>query len=599
MKQQQPLTISYLRFSTPEQLKGDSHRRQTDLAAEYCQRHGLTLTDRLSDLGVSAFRGMNLKSGLADFLDHVRRGDIPKGSTLLVEELDRLSRQNPEDAIGLFLDIVRSGVKIVTLNTGDCFEKGKIDMGKLMIATVKFCTANDESVKKSFRLGAAWEQKRRRIKDRPLTKILPYWLRLENGKIVVNEAKAAIVRRIFKMAIAGSGLNAITKTLNAETQGIGKAKFFHRSYISKILHAKAVFGEFQPHKLTHDGLKRRTPVGDPISDYFPVVVSETDFYAAQKAMSSRKNASGPQTDFVNLLAGLLYCDDGSSLQIQNKGFGRRYVSSAALLGLQGHSSYVGFPVQALETAVLQTLARPGLFGKNNAADELQTEIAAAEAKLKEIAGKITAVQNLLLTGQGQAESVVELLGKLDAQKQVQKRRLADLKATHATSTQPDVGDEYFEFIARQQQGELTKDERLKFRAILQRLVERIDCRLTRQYRDYWADAAITMKSGEMVNLTIAATRQEDKTYRVTVYDETNLGPAKIVKPNRARREAARHLPTDFSVYPQLITARCTRSMDSFTAVWARPTTVVFSSPCTATSTSTSHSSASMPNRMKE
>ena len=46
-------------------------------------------------------------------------------------------------------------------------------------------------------------------------------------------------------------------------------------------------------------------------------------------------------------------------------------------------------------------------------------------------------------------------------------------------------------------------------------------------------------------------------------------------------------------------ARRTRSMLSFTAAWARPTTVVFSSPCLATSTSTSQRMASMPSRMKE
>src|SRR5215213_2975876 len=45
-------------------------------------------------------------------------------------------------------------------------------------------------------------------------------------------------------------------------------------------------------------------------------------------------------------------------------------------------------------------------------------------------------------------------------------------------------------------------------------------------------------------------------------------------------------------------ARLTRSMDSFTAACARPTTVVFSRPRCATSTSTSHACGSIPTRMK-
>jgi DNA invertase Pin-like site-specific DNA recombinase len=38
-----PRAYSYLRFSTPEQSKGDSLRRQTSMADEYATRHGLRL----------------------------------------------------------------------------------------------------------------------------------------------------------------------------------------------------------------------------------------------------------------------------------------------------------------------------------------------------------------------------------------------------------------------------------------------------------------------------------------------------------------------------------------------------------------------------
>src|SRR5437588_5588757 len=82
---------SYIRFSTPEQLKGDSLRRQTAMAADYCGRHGLTLDAELTmqDLGVSAYRGKNLdgtgKLGL--FLDAVKAGDVAQGSVLLLEAL--------------------------------------------------------------------------------------------------------------------------------------------------------------------------------------------------------------------------------------------------------------------------------------------------------------------------------------------------------------------------------------------------------------------------------------------------------------------------------------------------------------------------------
>src|ERR1700680_1325770 len=96
---------SYLRFSTSEQMRGDSYRRQTQLALEYAERRGLELDTTLSlnDLGVSAFRGKNARTGaLAAFLQAVDAGLVPDGSLLLVESLDRVTRQDPWDALPVF-----------------------------------------------------------------------------------------------------------------------------------------------------------------------------------------------------------------------------------------------------------------------------------------------------------------------------------------------------------------------------------------------------------------------------------------------------------------------------------------------------------------
>ena len=93
---------SYLRFSTAEQMRGDSFRRQTQLAKDYAQRHGLELDTALTfnDLGVSAFRGRNARTGaLGAFLVAIDDGLVPEGSLLLVESLDRVTRQDPWDAL--------------------------------------------------------------------------------------------------------------------------------------------------------------------------------------------------------------------------------------------------------------------------------------------------------------------------------------------------------------------------------------------------------------------------------------------------------------------------------------------------------------------
>lgn len=108
---------SYVRFSTPEQAKGRSYDRQIELASAYAEEHGLELADlTFKDLGVSAFRGKNAQTGaLRAFLKALEDGDIPSGSYLLVESLDRITRNSIIEAQALFMLIIRAGIILVTL----------------------------------------------------------------------------------------------------------------------------------------------------------------------------------------------------------------------------------------------------------------------------------------------------------------------------------------------------------------------------------------------------------------------------------------------------------------------------------------------------
>ena len=48
----------------------------------------------------------------------VNDGLVPKGSVLLVEALDRVSRQSARKAVRILEDIVEGGITVVTLNDG-------------------------------------------------------------------------------------------------------------------------------------------------------------------------------------------------------------------------------------------------------------------------------------------------------------------------------------------------------------------------------------------------------------------------------------------------------------------------------------------------
>src|SRR5262245_54180958 len=107
-----PLCFSYIRFSTPEQAKGDSLRRQTEATRRWCEQNKARLdtTATLRDLGRSAFTGKHRENpdthALACFLKMVKDGRVPKGSFLVVENLDRLTREKIRVAVRLCLDLI-------------------------------------------------------------------------------------------------------------------------------------------------------------------------------------------------------------------------------------------------------------------------------------------------------------------------------------------------------------------------------------------------------------------------------------------------------------------------------------------------------------
>ncbi|OYY78966.1 MAG: hypothetical protein B7Y43_03565 [Sphingomonas sp. 28-62-20] len=360
---------SYLRFSTPEQRKGDSERRQRQMAQAYATKHGLTLDDGLTfhDLGVSAFRGQNAGAGrLAYFLEAVHTGLVPQGSVLLVEQLDRLSRVAPRKAVEALGAICDAGVSVVTLNDEREYTSESLDNNPtdLLISVVTFMRANEESATKSRRLKQAWEAKREAAgSDKPLTGMAPAWLNvsLEAGTIELNEDRAAIVRRIFDMTLAGVGQHLIAETFNRE--GIkpwGRARFWQRSYIAKILANPAVVGTMTPHHMDYtSGVKSRKPL-EALEGYFPAVVSPETFADVQALGASKRapgRGKGGGAPLSNVLAGMAKCPlCNSTMTRVQKGARSRpslvCVKAKAGAGCEYHS----IPYAYIEMAILERLS---------------------------------------------------------------------------------------------------------------------------------------------------------------------------------------------------------------------------------------------------
>lgn len=330
-----PKAYSYLRFSSPDQIRGHSLQRQSEASQLYAQAHGLELDEslKLTDLGVSAFRGKNWQEGaLGKFIEAIDSGLVPRGSYLLVENLDRLSRDTINVALKRFMDILEREVHVVTLHDSKVFTKESLsNLPDLVLSVMSMHRAHEESLIKSKRLSAVWSEKKKRARESglALTPRVPAWLKLNKttNKIEPIEERVAIIKRIFELTIDGIGKRKIAQILNQEgIPTFGRSKEWHDSYIQKIVSNEAVIGIYQPYKEQYtEGKSQRVHDGEPIENYFPIVIDPATFYRARASQSARMISGGRKgIAFTNLFTGFVYCGVcGSSMHFINKGKGRK------------------------------------------------------------------------------------------------------------------------------------------------------------------------------------------------------------------------------------------------------------------------------------
>ncbi len=455
-----PKAYSYVRFSTPEQARGDSLRRQMEAAREYAARHDLDFDETLTyqDLGTSAFRGLNIESGkLGEFLDAVRTGVIATGSYLLVESLDRISRETVWQAVGKMHEIVHAGINLVDLSyDGKVYNAETLqkDGGhEFIIMALGFIRAHQESAMKSRRLLAVYENKRVKAKAglaEPFTRMLPGWLRWDDAakRHVAIPERAEVLRTIFAKADEGWGQHRIAAWLNDQKiptwGGRGKqrkAKHWHRSYVKKLLTNPAVVGTFTPQQKREDrhGKIKREKL-EPIEGYFPTVIEPEVFGRIRARMlavapkgrnASRKPAS--------IFAGVIRCARCGGLVTRvSKGKYVYLVCSEAHRKGASDCAYCAVPYRHVEDALVTNataICRDAPRGLSSA--ELEEEIESQDIIVGVLSDDARDLADELLVAKSPA--LRRLLLEKEDELRLAQDSLAELLARRDALAQPFVG----------------------------------------------------------------------------------------------------------------------------------------------------------------
>lgn len=304
---------SYIRWSSDKQAKGTTLERQLKTAQEIADDNKLELVE-IIDSGISAFKGKNTKDGeLGRFIDAVHNGLIPSKSWLVVENLDRLSREDILSAQRLFMTLLECGLTVVTGMDKKIYTKQSVTANpmELMYSILLFSRAHDESNIKSIRtnkhatilIGKHNEGERINGYAIAIKSVGTnmWWSDCSDGSVKKHPVYFAIAQEMVRMALDGIGSFAITKYLNATYPAPlpktkldeGKTGIWSLNRANQFFVSRTLLGE---KRITIDGAEHI------LKDYYPAVCSEDTFYK-MRAMRQGRNIKPEHTDKVYLFLG--------------------------------------------------------------------------------------------------------------------------------------------------------------------------------------------------------------------------------------------------------------------------------------------------------
>lgn len=435
------LAFSYQRVSDPKQARagGAGLDRQADAFLAFCQAHGLTPSaSPLVDRGLSAFHGRHRSRGaLGVFIAAAEAGQVPDGSVLVVEDLDRFSRETASHAEELLLALFRQQLALGIVRDNVVVDRARYDsdLGLRVMLLTRRDAAHDYSRKLSGRISdvwrrrqQGWEQSRQPYLGRSAR---PFWLADDGAALVEVPEAVALVQRMFHLSGGGNmGATQIAKLLSTEGVVSARGKPYTPARVLRILRDRRVIGE------------KTWPDGTTSQGYFPRIITQADWDACQLAIDRRMENRGRQgrgSVIGNLFQGITFCACGGAMYLQQGRRGAGYLRCTRRRNgtctqppgdwrYDEHALLVAFMAQRWQ----QFFDRPGDTRRQRQLKRRITEIEAALAGANDQADAAEANLSQLLLAGGLDTSTAAVLGRAaQAARDSAAAIEADLAATRA------------------------------------------------------------------------------------------------------------------------------------------------------------------------
>jgi len=355
--------IAYGRVSSEKQLHGEGLRRQREGSYRWISKHPemrIRLDVEKEDAARSAWKGNHVSdedSALGSILEMVKSGALGPPLLLIVEHLDRLSRENPWRAHEQLAGMVRRGILVATTRDDKIYHLGS-NIGDIIMSVVYAAAAYDESVKKSERVS---ETKQRRVLEAMMSKHVlhqnaPGWLWVREAISPTNRATrryelilqhCETVLTIYQLGLHhGAGYICAWLVAN-EKPAMGRTGKWNIRHVRRILHSRAVLGHLE----SRHGL---------IENIFPPVPGLTEelwlrVQAAQKQRRDELVGGYRLGTHNNLFAGIGICTTcNGKMRINTRG-GRRYYECQNHVVLDICQNRSRYRVDRIEDALFEAL----------------------------------------------------------------------------------------------------------------------------------------------------------------------------------------------------------------------------------------------------
>ncbi|HGF9808037.1 TPA: recombinase family protein [Klebsiella quasipneumoniae] len=411
---------SYQRWSSAVQSEGTTKARQSFAAQEYANRNKLEIVE-IVDAGISGFKSINSKSGaLAKFLAAVDEGVIPNNAYLFVESLDRITRDEIDVALELFMGILRRGITIVTGMDNKVYTHAGIKGNPIDLLTsiLLFTRAHEESKTKQNRTNGNALAMIRRFQDGLPTTIKavgshPWWI---DGKTDKHES----VKRhptlwqpaqdAINMFLEGKSVFKVVQFLNEKYPHAYKGKAWTTANIRKLRFNKAVYGL---REITVDGKNYALP------NYFPALITEGQFLRLEQIRNTTKYIGkvGNECNNINLLAGMRifrcgHC--GGTMMAMRHGDTIRYLCEKGR-GYQHDCKTWSLPGILVEHTLMlvTTISYINMQRKGGVKKEDYTQqISSTEELIADVSKRISNGTKLVLAGLDDVDEVISQLSDL-------------------------------------------------------------------------------------------------------------------------------------------------------------------------------------------